>query len=54
MKNINKNIKKNKIGRPKINIDKNILNTEIEKYLNKEQSAITTYHNLKIRKNVIF
>ena len=39
-----------KVGRPKLNIDKVTLSAEIQKYLNGEQKAITTYRNLKIGK----
>lgn len=43
-----------KVGRPKLNIDKVILSAEIQKYLNGEQKAITTYRNLKIGKTSFY
>lgn len=42
-----------KVGRPKLNIDKNLLLAEIEKYKNGQQKAIDTYRNLNIRKDLI-
>lgn len=44
----------NKIGRPILNIDRNIIKLEIEKYLNKEQSGVTTYRNLGIGKTSFY
>lgn len=43
-----------KVGRPKLNIDKVTLSVEIQKYLNGEQKAITTYRNLKIGKTSFY
>lgn len=43
-----------KVGRPKLNIDKQLLKSEIEKYLNGEQKAVTTYRNLKIGKTSFY
>lgn len=43
----------NKIGRPKLNIDKNVLSAEIEKYKN-GQKAVTTYRNLGIGKTSFY
>ena len=42
------------VGRPKLNIDKVTLSVEIQKYLNGEQKAITTYRNLKIGKTSFY
>lgn len=41
-------------GRPRLNIDKNVLSVEIEKYLNEEQKAVTTYRNLGISKTSFY
>lgn len=41
-------------GRPKLEIDKNVLSAEIEKYLNREQKAVTTYRNLGIGKTSFY
>ncbi len=52
-----KNLKiKNKVGRPSIysRLDKNLLKSEIDKYLNKEQNGVTTYTNLKIGKTSFY
>ena len=50
-----KNLKnKNKVGRPKLNIDRNRLKLEVQKYLNKEQDGITTYKNLGIGKTSFY
>ena len=43
-----------KVGRPKLNIDKVTLSAEIQKYLNGEQKAITTYRNLKVGKTSFY
>lgn len=43
-----------KVGRPKLNIDKQLLKSEIEKYLKGEQKAFTTYQNLKIGKTSFY
>ena len=43
-----------KVGRPKLNIDKVTLSAEIQKYLNGEQKAITTYRNIKIGKTSFY
>lgn len=43
-----------KVGRPKLNIDKQLLKSEIKKYLNGEQKAVTTYRNLKIGKTSFY
>lgn len=43
-----------KVGRPKLNIDKVTLSAEIQKYLNGEQKAVTTYRNLKIGKTSFY
>lgn len=42
------------VGRPKLNIDKITLSTEIKKYLNGEQKAVTTYRNLGIGKTSFY
>lgn len=41
-------------GRPRLNIDKNVLSAEIKKYLNGEQKAVTTYRNLGISKTSFY
>ena len=46
--------KSKKVGRPKLNIDKITLSTEIKKYLSGEQKAITTYRYLKIGKTSFY
>lgn len=46
--------KNKKVGRPKLNIDRVTLSAEIQKYLNGEQKAITTYRNLKIGKTSFY
>lgn len=43
-----------KVGRPKLNIDEQLLKSEIEKYLKGEQKAVTTYQNLKIGKTSFY
>lgn len=43
-----------KVGRPKLNIDKNLLLAEIEKYKNGQQKAIDTYRNLNIGKTSFY
>ena len=43
-----------KVGRPKLNIDKQLLKSEIKKYLNGKQKAVTTYRNLKIGKTSFY
>ena len=43
-----------KIGRPKLNINEKLLKSEIEKYLKGEQTAVTTYQNLKIGKTSFY
>lgn len=43
-----------KVGRPKLDIDKNVLSAEIKKYLNEEQKAVTTYRNLGISKTSFY
>ena len=45
--------KSKKAGRPKLNINKQFLKSEIDKYLNR-QKAITTYRNLKIGKTSFY
>lgn len=47
-------MKNSKIGRPKLNIDEQLLKSEIEKYLNGEQKAVNTYRNLKIGKTSFY
>ena len=42
-----------KVGRPRLNINKQFLKSEIDKYLN-GQKAITTYRNLKIGKTSFY
>lgn len=42
-----------KAGRPRLNIDKQFLKSEIDKYLN-GQKAIDTYRNLKIGKTSFY
>lgn len=42
------------VGRPRLNINKNLLLSEIEKYKNGEQKAITTYRNLNIGKTSFY
>lgn len=43
-----------KVGRPKLNIDEQLLKSEIKKYLNGEQKAVTTYSNLGIGKTSFY
>ena len=43
-----------KVGRPKLNIDEQLLKSEIKKYLNGEQKAATTYSNLGIGKTSFY
>ena len=43
-----------KVGRPKLNLDKNLLLSEIEKYKNGEQKAIDTYRNIGISKSSFY
>ena len=45
--------KSKKAGRPRLNIDKQFLKSEIDKYLN-GQKAIDTYRNLKIGKTSFY
>lgn len=45
--------KSKKVGRPKLNIDKKLLKSEIKKYLN-GQKAVTTYRNLGIGKTSFY
>lgn len=45
--------KSKKAGRPRLNINKQFLKSEIDKYLN-GQKAITTYRNLKIGKTSFY
>lgn len=42
------------VGRPRLNIDSDILTSEIKKYLNGEQKAVTTYSNLGIGKTSFY
>ncbi|MBQ8234896.1 MAG: hypothetical protein IJZ36_04890 [Bacilli bacterium] len=46
-------MEKLKVGRKKLNIDKELLESEIKKYQN-GQKAITTYTNLKIGKTSFY
>jgi len=48
-----KNIKAKKVGRPKLNIDENILRVEIEKYKN-GQKAVDSYRNIGISKSSFY
>lgn len=43
-----------KKGRPRLNLNEQILRTEIEKYRNREQSATKTFQNLKIGKTSFY
>ena len=43
-----------KVGRPKLNMDKQLLKSEIKKYLNGKQKAVTTYRNLGISKTSFY
>lgn len=43
-----------KVGRPKLNIDKDLLEEELKKYINNEQSAVKTYNTLKIGKTSFY
>lgn len=45
--------KSKKVGRPRLNIDKQLLKSEIKKYLN-GQKAVDTYRNLKIGKTSFY
>lgn len=45
---------KNKVGRPKLKIDKELLQEELQKYFNKEQTGVQTYTNLKIGKTSFY
>lgn len=47
-------MKNAKIGRPKLNIDKNTLLLEVEKYKNGEQKAIDTYRKIGISKSSFY
>ena len=46
-------MEKLKVGRKKLNIDKDLLKKEIEKYLN-GQTAVKTYQNLRIGKTSFY
>ena len=50
----NQKLKNKKMGRPKLNIDNNTLQREIQKYLNKTQSGTVTYKNLGIGKTSFY
>lgn len=43
-----------KVGRPKLNINETELQRELEKYINKEQTAVKTYTRLKIGKTSFY
>lgn len=43
-----------KVGRPKLNIDKKLLEEQLQKYINNEQSAIKTYNALGIGKTSFY
>lgn len=43
-----------KVGRPKLQIPKTLLEDELEKYINKEQTAVKTYNTLKIGKTSFY
>ena len=45
---------KNKVGRPKLNLDQEKLKKEIYKYQTHKQSGVTTYHNLGIGKTSFY
>lgn len=45
---------KSKVGRPKLNINETELQRELEKYINKEQTAVKTYTTLKIGKTSFY
>ncbi len=43
-----------KVGRPKLKVNDKILQQELQKYFNKEQSGVKTYENLKIGKTSFY
>lgn len=43
-----------KVGRPPLKIDSNKLQRELKKYIDKEQSGVATYTNLKIGKTSFY
>ena len=45
---------KNKVGRPRLVINETELQKELEKYINKEQTAVKTYSNLRIGKTSFY
>lgn len=45
---------KNKVGRPKININEKELQEELKKYINRKQTATTTFQNLRIGKTSFY
>lgn len=45
---------KNKVGRPKLNINEKELQDQLNKYINKKQSGLETYTALKIGKTSFY
>ena len=45
---------KNKVGRPKLNINEKELQDQLNKYINKKQSGVETYTALKIGKTSFY
>ena len=45
---------KNKVGRPRLVINETELQKELKKYINKEQTAVKTYSNLRIGKTSFY
>lgn len=43
-----------KVGRKKLNIDKTLLEEQLQKYINNKQSAVKTYNTLKIGKTSFY
>lgn len=45
---------RNKVGRPRLVINEMELQKELKKYINKEQTAVKTYSNLRIGKTSFY
>ena len=45
---------KNKVGRPKLNINEKELQDQLNEYINKKQSGVETYTALKIGKTSFY
>ncbi len=45
---------KNKVGRPKLNINEKELQDQLNKYINKKQSGVETYKALKMGKTSFY